>query len=57
MFQNPAGAFIVFGVILAVIAFIKNRKEELRVNKERQEKIRRAQEAKAAAANNAGGNK
>lgn len=57
MFQNPAGAFIVFAIILAVIAFIKNRKEELRVNKERQEKIRKAQEAKAAAANNGGGDK
>ena len=57
MFQNPAGAFIVFGVILAVIAFIKNRKEELRVNKERQEKIRRAQEAQAAAAHKSGGDK
>ena len=59
MFQNPAGAFIVFGVILAVIAFIKNRKEELRLNKERQEKIRKAQEAQAAAlaAKNEGGNK
>lgn len=28
MFTKPAGAFIVFGVILAVIAFIKNRKSE-----------------------------
>ena len=50
MFQNPAGAFIVFGVILAVIAFIKNRKAELKANLEKQEKIRKAQEAKAAAA-------
>ena len=49
MFQNPAGAFIVFAIILAVIAFIKNRKEELKTNLERQEKIRKAQEAKAAA--------
>ena len=56
LFQTPAGAFIVFGVILAVIAFIKNRTEELRIAKDRQEKIRRAQEAKAAAMNN-GGNK
>ena len=46
LFQNPAGAFIVFGVILAVIAFIRNRKEEKRVYLERQEKIRKAQEAK-----------
>ena len=50
MFQNPAGAFIVFGIILAVIAFIKNRKAELKANLEKQEKIRKAQEAKAAAA-------
>ncbi len=59
LFQNPAGAFIVFAIILAVIAFIKNRKEELRVNKERQEKIRKAQEAQQAAlaAKNEGGNK
>ena len=47
VFQNPAGAFIVFGVILAVIAFIKNRKEERRAFLEKQEKIRKAQEAKA----------
>ena len=50
MFQNPAGAFIVFAIILAVIAFIKNRKAELKANLEKQEKIRKAQEAKAAAA-------
>ena len=49
MFQNPAGAFIVFALILAVIAFIKNRKAELKANLERQEKIRKAQEAKAKA--------
>jgi len=55
IFQNPAGAFIVFALILAVIAFIKNRKAELKANLERQEKIRKMQEAKAAAAN--GGNK
>ena len=55
LFQTPAGAFIVFGVILAVLAFIKNRKEELKVNLERQEKIRKAQEAQAAANN--GGDK
>ena len=54
IFQNPAGAFIVFGLILAVIAFIKNRKAELKANLERQEKIRKAQEAKALAE---GGNK
>ncbi len=54
LFQNPVGAFIVFGIILAVIAFIKNRKAELKANLERQEKIRKAQEAKALAE---GGNK
>ena len=61
LFQTPAGAFIVFAVILAIMAFIKNRKEELKANKARQEKIKQAAAAKAAAeaqANaNAGGNK
>ena len=58
MFQNPAGAFIVFGVILAVLAFIKNRKAELKAYQEKQEKLRKAQEAKAAAETAAnGGNK
>ena len=62
MFQNPAGAFIVFGLILAVIAFIKNRKAELKANLERQAKIRKMEEAKAAQAaaaalNANGGNK
>ena len=56
LFQNPAGAFIVFGVVLAVIAFIKNRKAELKANLERQEKIRKAQEAKMAAQKVEGGN-
>lgn len=54
IFQNPAGAFIVFGVILGVIAFIKNRKEELKLAKVRQERIRKEQEAKSLAE---GGNK
>lgn len=54
IFQNPAGAFIVFGVILGVIAFIKNRKEELKLAKARQERIKKEQEAKALAE---GGNK
>ena len=49
IFQNPAGAFIVFALILAVIAFIKNRKDELKANLEKQEKIRKAQAAQAAA--------
>ena len=53
LFQNPAGAFIVFAIILAVIAFIKNRKDELKTNLDRQEKIRKAQEAQQ----NNGGNK
>ena len=58
MFQNPAGAFIVFGIILAVLAFIKNRKAELKAYQEKQEKLRKAQEAKAAAEAAAnGGNK
>ena len=43
-------AFIVFGLILAVIAFIKNRKDELAKNIAKQEKIKKQQEAKAAAA-------
>lgn len=49
MFQNPVGAFIVFGLILAVMAFYKNRKAELKAYKDKQEKIRKAAEAKAAA--------
>ena len=55
LFQTPAGAFIVFAVILAVMAFIKNRKDELKANKAKQEKIRKAQEAAQAANNNAEG--
>ena len=57
LFQNPAGAFIVFAIILAVVAFIKNRKAELKGYQERQEKIRKMQEAKAQAAQAQGGNK
>ena len=49
IFQNPAGAFIVFAIILAVIAFFKNRKDELKSNLEKAEKIRKAQEAREAA--------
>lgn len=58
LFQNPAGAFIVFAVILGVIAFIKNRKEELKFNKAKQERLKKEQEAKMAAAQamNNGGN-
>ena len=59
LFQTPAGAFIVFAVILAVMAFVKNRKDELKANKLKQEKIRKVQEAAALAAKNnqEGGNK
>ena len=48
LFQDPAGAFIVFGVILAVIAFIKNRKAELKLALERQARLKKDQEALAA---------
>lgn len=48
IFQNPAGAFIVFALILAVIAFFKNRKAELKAYLDRMEKIRKAEEAKKA---------
>ena len=61
LFQAPAGAFIVFAIILAVIAFVKNRKAELEFNKQKQARIKKEQEAKAAAAAAAqqqeGGNK
>ncbi len=63
LFQTPVGAFIVFALILAVIAFIRNRKAELKNYRDRQEKIRKAQAAKEAAAKaaaakaNEGGNK
>ena len=57
LFQTPAGAFIVFAVILGVMAFIKNRKEELKANKAKQERIRKAQDAAAQRANSDGGNK
>ena len=50
MFQNPAGAFIVFGVILAVLAFIKNRKAELKAYNEKQAILKKRAEAAAAAA-------
>ena len=59
LFQTPAGAFIVFGIILAVMAFVKNRKAELKANLAKQEKLRKAAEAQALAAKQAseGGNK
>ncbi|MBP5574836.1 MAG: electron transport complex subunit RsxE [Bacilli bacterium] len=50
IFQMPAGAFIVFGLILAVLAFIKNRKAEKKAALEKLEKQRKAEEAKKAAA-------
>ena len=50
LFQMPAGAFIVFGLILAVLAFIKNRKAEKKAALEKAEKIRKAEEAKKTAA-------
>ena len=43
LFQTPVGAFVVFGLILAFIAFIKNRKAELKANLARQEKAKKAQ--------------
>lgn len=49
LFQDPAGAFIVFAIILAVIAFIKNRKAELKSNLERQARLKKIQEEKEAA--------
>ena len=58
LFKTPVGAFIVFGLILAVMAFINNRKGELKAYKDRQAKIKAIEEAKAAAsAANQGGNK
>ena len=59
LFQTPVGAFIVFGLILAVLAFRKNRKEEYKAYLTKQEKLRKAEEAKKAlAAKQAeGGNK
>ena len=50
IFQMPAGAFIIFGIILAVLAFIKNRKAENKAAREKAEKARKAEEAKKAAA-------
>ena len=50
IFQMPAGAFIVFAIILAVLAFIKNRKAEKKAAIDKAEKLKKAQEAKAAAA-------
>lgn len=50
LFQMPAGAFIVFGIILAVLAYIKNRKAENKAAREKAEKLRKAEEAKKAEA-------
>ncbi len=57
LFTNPAGAFIVFGSILAVIAFIGNRKKELADDKKKKALAEArakaaAEKAKAAAAAN-----
>ena len=52
IFQLPAGAFIVLGLILAVLAFIKNRKAEYKAYLDKQEKIRKAQEAMKAKGEN-----
>ena len=52
LFQNPVGAFIVFGLILAVLAFIKNKKAEYKNYLDKQEKIRKAQEAMKAKGEN-----
>lgn len=59
LFQTPAGAFIVFAIILAVLAFIKNRKAELKASLAKQEKAKKLLEAQALAAKQAqeGGNK
>ena len=56
LFTQPAGAFIVFGVILAIIAFRKNRKEENAKAKMLLEK-KRAREKEAQAKALEGGNK
>ena len=56
LFQTPVGAFVVFGLILAFIAFIKNRKAELKANLAKQEKARKAAELAAKKAQ-AGGSK
>ena len=52
LLQTPAGAFIVFGLILSIIAFIKNRKAELKANLAKQEKARKAAELQAKAGGN-----
>lgn len=58
LFQTPAGAFIVFALILAVIAFIKNRKAELKANLAKQDKAKKLAEAQALASKaQAGGSK
>lgn len=44
IFQNPAGAFIVFGLILAVIAFINNRKAEYKAAVQKEERLKKQQE-------------
>ena len=53
LLQNPVGAFIVFALILATIAFIKNRKAELKANLAKQEKAKKAAETLKAQAEGA----
>lgn len=48
MFQKPVGAFIVFAIILAVMAFFRNRKEELAQAKRKREIMKKNEEAKKA---------
>ncbi|MBP5216506.1 MAG: electron transport complex subunit RsxE [Bacilli bacterium] len=53
LFSNPAGGFIVFGVIMAIIAAVENHKKELARQKALEEKKKqaalKAQQAQAAA--------
>ena len=46
LLQTPAGAFIVFALILAFISFRNNRKKELEDYKVKQEKLKKALEKK-----------
>ena len=48
LLQTPVGAFIVLALILATIAFVKNRKAELKLALERQAKMKKDAEALAA---------
>lgn len=59
LFSKPVGAFISLACILAVMAFIKNRKKELADYRFKQERLKQLAEAKAKANSNTieGGNK